>query len=137
MSLAVTLTLPDKVKSGAPVPGSLAVTNTGHVPISIVIPDYAAAMNLVVFDHYWNQVTPNSVGKVHVAYTRTDLAPGAAKVFPLADLAFTTATARMLFQLKPGTYHVAAIYHPGTAQLPDQSTYPHAAVSVPRTLIVE
>ena len=112
----------------APVHGRLVI-NQGSKSISVVSPHYHAALNIAVFDRYWNPVVPNSLGKIHVAYKLTELIPGQSMEFTLSELAYTSGTARMLFRLNAGEYHVAAIYHPGTDQLPDKSDYPVAAAS--------
>jgi hypothetical protein len=135
--LSISLTLPEKVRTGTAVAASLVVANEGSSAITVVHPDYHAALNLVVFDRTWDQVSPDSVGKVHVAYSQLNLAPGESRTFDLDDLVFTTGTARMRFTLGRGTYYVAAIYHPGSARLPLESSYPLVAISAIRELIVE
>jgi hypothetical protein len=135
--LSISLTLPEKVRSGTAVPGSLVVANEGSSAITVVHPGYHAALSLVVFDRTWDQVSPNSVGKVHVAHSQVNIAPRESWTFDLDDLEFTTGTARMRFTLARGTYYVAAIYHPGSARLPSESSYPLVATSAIRQLIVE
>ena len=95
----------------------------------MVTPLYNAALNLVVFDKFWNLVTPQSVGKAHVAYESIELSPGQSVSVELKDLAYTSGTAMMTFKLERGVYYVVAIYHPGTDRLPDRSSYPIAVAS--------
>ena len=135
--ISVSLILPEKVCSGTAVAGSLIVGNDGSSAITVVHPGYPAALNLVIFDCSWNQVTPDSVGKVHIAYSQVEIAPGEFRTFALDDLAFTTGTAQMRFALGRGRYYVAAIYHPGSARLPSESAYSLVAISAIRELIVE
>jgi hypothetical protein len=114
---------------GAPIGGRLVITNAGNASLSLVSPHYNAALNIVVFDRYWNPVPPNSVGKAQSAYERIEAAPGQSYSFDLPDLVYTSGTARMRLTLGPGVYYVVAIYHPGTDMLPDRSSYPIAVAS--------
>jgi hypothetical protein len=128
-ALDVRLELPERVAAGDPIGGRLTVSNTGEEPASVVSPFGAAVLSLVVFDRLWNLVQPAPVAKVHVAEERTELAAGASLAWELPDLSFVTGTAQMRYSLAPGTYHVLAVYHPGTERLPERSTYPTVAVS--------
>lgn len=135
--LALDLNLPTRTDAGRPVEATLTLTNRGDAGVTLLDPRHTAALNLAVFDRYWDQVAPESVGKAHVAPVEVELVPGGAATFVLDDLVFTTGTAQMRFELVPGTYHVVAIYHPGTARLPAESTYPIVVASEVRTLVVE
>jgi hypothetical protein len=127
--VTIRLELPDRVPANVPVAGRLVVTNAGKKTLSLVTPLYNGALNLVVFDKYWNMVTPDAQEKAHVAYDRVEVPPGQSVTFELNDLAYTSGTARMAFKLKQGVYYVVAVYHPGTERLPDQSAYPFAVAS--------
>jgi hypothetical protein len=135
--ITIRLELPDKVHHNSQVSGSLVITNQGDKAIKLITPFYHAAMNLVVFDALWNQVLANSVGKVHIAQEHFEIAPDQSATFELKGLTYTSGTAHMAFSLKSGTYYIMAIYHPGTAKLPDQSFYPIAAASNIEKLIIE
>jgi hypothetical protein len=132
----IELELPENAPFGAPVAGCLVITNVGDRPLSLVTPLYNAALNIVVFDRYWNQAVPKSIGKAHHAYEQFELAPGQSATYDLADLTYTSGTSEMVFKLDPGIYYVVAVYHPGTARLPDQSAYPIVATSNVVTLVV-
>jgi hypothetical protein len=134
--ITIRLVLPDSVAVNSQVKGALEITNTGDKKIELVSPSYNAALNLVVFDRLWNQVTANSLDKAHIAYERFELSPGQTTSIELADLTFTTGTSRMRHELKSGIYYVLAVYHPGTAKLPEESTYPFAIASNVRKLVV-
>lgn len=134
--LAVRLVLPDTVQAGSQVQGALEITNKGKEKIELGAPKHNAALNLVVFDRFWNEVPPSSLGKAHIAYELFDLLPGQSIRFELANLTFTTGTSRMGYKLKPGVYYILAIYHPGTTRLPEQSTYPIAIPSNVKELVV-
>jgi hypothetical protein len=133
--LAVELTFPEKPRDR--IRASLTITNLGPTSVRVVDPGYHAALSVFVFDHDWDQVVPDSIGKVHIAYAEVELASGAAAHFVIDDLAFTTATARVRFRLPPGLYHVGAIYHPGSSRLPAESVYPVVVASQLTTLLVE
>jgi hypothetical protein len=134
--ITLRLVLPDSAEANSQVKGALEITNTGDKKIELVSPDYNAALNLVVFDRLWNQVSTNSLDKAHVAYERLELLPGQTTTIELADLTFTTGTSRMRYQLKSGVYYVLAVYHPGTTKLPEESSYPFAVASNVRKLVV-
>ena len=134
--ITIRLVLPDSVDMSSQLKGALEITNTGDKKIELVSPDYNAALNLVVFDSLWNQVSANSLDKAHIAYERFELSPGQTKTIELADLTFTTGTSRMRYELKSGVYYVLAIYHPGTTKLPEQSSYPFTVASNVRKLVV-
>jgi hypothetical protein len=125
--LSISLILPEKVKSGALVPGSLVVTNQGQTTVKAVDPGYHGALNLVVFSPTWDQVFPSYMGKIHIARSEVEIAAGESKSFAFNDLVFTTGTAAVGFRLPPGVYYVAAFYHPGFT----------AVVSAVKTLVVE
>ena len=127
--VAARLKLPEQASAGSPLAGRLELTNTGDEPFSAASPLSAAALNLVVFDRFWNLVEPDSVGKVHVGHDLVELAPGETKAFELSDLAYVSGTAGMAFSLEPGVYFVVAVYHPGSDRLPEQSEYPTAVSS--------
>ncbi len=130
------LVLPDTVQVNSQVIGSLEITNKDNEKIELVSPNYNAALNLVVFDSFWNEVSANSLGKAHIAYERFELLSGQTINFELVDLTFTTGTSRMCYKLKSGTYYILAIYHPGTTKLPEQSSYPVAKTSNVKKLVV-
>jgi len=127
--ISVRLVLPDAVPANARIEGALEITNDGNEEVEVVSPHSNAAMNIVVFDRHWNAVPADSLGKANVAPQRSALAPGQTASFELIDLAFTTGTSRSSYRLRPGIYYALAIYHPGTARLPDQSFYPVAVPS--------
>ena len=127
--ISIRLALPDTAAAGSRIDGILEITSSRNEPVVMASPNSNAALNIVVFDRLWNEVPANSLGKIHVAYQQFELAPEQTVSFELSDLAFTTGTARMRYNLQPGIYFVLAIYHPGTARLPDQSSYPIAVAS--------
>jgi len=127
--LSVRLVLPEAVPANARIEGALEITNEGSKAVEIVTPQFNAVLNIVVFDSLWNEIRAKSLGKAHIAHQRFELAPGQTMSFELIDLAFATGTSRMGYKLRPGVYYVLAIYHPGTARLPDQSSYPIAIAS--------
>ena len=127
--ITVQLELPESVKSGLPVAGRLTITNVGDTELSIASPFYNAALNILVFNKYWDEVAPDSAWKAHHAQGLFHLAPGQSETFDLPDLTYTSGTAQMMFKLKKGAYFVLAIYHPGTEQLPEKSSYPIVAAS--------
>ena len=57
------------------------------------------------------------------------MSPGQTTTVPLDDLIFTTGTSRMRYALKSGVYYILAVYHPGTAKLPEESAYPFAVAA--------
>ncbi len=134
--ITIRLLLPDTIQANSQLTGALEITNKGKEKTELVSPNYNAALNLVVFDRFWNEVSANSIGKAHIAYQLYELLPGKTISFDLVDLTFTTGTARMGFKLKSGVYYIMAIYHPGTTKLPDQSSYPVLVVSNVKKLIV-
>ena len=127
--ISARLALPDAVHADSRIEGALEITNTSDQAVELVSPHFNAALNVVVFDRHWNQVRANSLGKAHVAHHRFELVPGQTVSFELIDLVFTTGTSRMGYRLPAGIYYVLAIYHPGTARLPDHSSYPIAIPS--------
>jgi hypothetical protein len=127
-ALDVRLDLPERAASGDRFEGRLTIANTVSETVLVVSPESAAALTLVVFDRSWNVVTPEAVAKVHTAREERELAPGESLAWDLADLSFVSGTAQMRYSLPPGTYHVLAVYHPGTG-LPEGSSYPIVAVS--------
>lgn len=127
--LEVRLELPKQVKANEAVPGQLVIANRGDRSLSIVTPQYNAALNLIVFDALWNVVMPHTIGKVHIAFDRIELAPNSHVTVSLDDLLYVSGTAQMKFKLNPGVYYVNAVYHPGTARLPEDSSYPLISVS--------
>ena len=135
--ITIRLVLPDRAKANSPVKGTLEITNAGDKPAQLVSPNYNAALNLVVFDNLWNQVSANSLDKAHIAQERFELSPGQTRTVPLDDLTFITGTARMGYSLKPGVYYILAVYHPGTGKLPEEGAYPLAVASNVRKLVVE
>jgi hypothetical protein len=134
--ITIRLLLPDSVDVNSQVKGALEITNTGDKKIELVSPNYNAALNLVVFDSLWNQVSANSLDKAHIAYERLELSPGQTTTIELADLTFTTGTSRVRYELKSGIYYILAIYHPGTTRLPAESSYPFAVASNVEKLVV-
>lgn len=134
--ITVRLVLPDTVQVNSQIIGALEITNKDNEKIELISPDYNAALNLVVFDRFWNEVSANSVGKVHIAYERFELLSGQTISFELVDLTFTTGTSRMGYKLKSGIYYILAIYHPGTTKFPEQSSYPVAITSNVKKLVV-
>jgi hypothetical protein len=127
--IMIQLDLPNEVPSSAPVAGALLLTNTGSDPVTLVTPLFNAALNLVVFDHLWNLVSPQPVGKVHIAHEQLNLQPGQSLRVALPDLAYTSGTAQMTFRLSKGRYYIVAVYHPGTEKLPERSVYPLTVTS--------
>jgi len=127
--ISVRLVLPDAVQANSRIEGALQITNKGNEALEMVSPHFNAALNIVVFDSVWNEVRASSLGKAHIAHQRFELAPGQTVSFELIDLAFATGTSRMGYKLRSGVYYVLAIYHPGTARLPDRSSYPIAIAS--------
>ena len=127
--VAVRLELPDSVPARAPVAGRLVIANEGDETLSLVTPRYNAALNIVVFDQFWDPVAPESVGKAHEGHERFEVAPGQSVAVALDDLVYTSGTARMAYALGPGSYYVVAVYHPGTDRLPERSSYPLAVAS--------
>jgi hypothetical protein len=134
--ITIRLVLPDSVDINSQVKGALEITNTGDKKLELVSPNYNAALNLVVFDSLWNQVSANSLDKAHIAHERFELSPGQTTTIELADLTFTTGTSRMRHELKSGVYYILAIYHPGTTRLPEESSYPFAVASNVEKLVV-
>ena len=135
-AITVRLALPDTVQVNSQVKGILEITNNSNEKREIVSPNYNAALNLVVFDRYWNLVTANSLGKAHIAYERFELLAGQTARFELANLTFTTGTTRMCYELKSGIYYIVAIYHPGTKKIPEQSSFPVAIASNVKKVVV-
>jgi hypothetical protein len=136
-TLEIRLELPDRVKAGATVPVQLTIVNQSDHPLSLVTPLYNAAVNLVVFDAFWNIVAPHAVGKAHVAFDEIELAPNERRSVSLGDLSYVSGTGQMGFKLNPGAYYVVAVYHPGTSRLPQDSEYPIMAVSNVARLIID
>jgi hypothetical protein len=135
-TLEVQLELPEQAQAGEAIPVQLFITNRSDRPLSLVTPLYNATLNLVVFDALWNMVAPHATGKVHLAFDRIELAPNSRVTVSLSDLSYVSGTAQMKFALNPGVYYVTAIYHPGTARLPEDSTYPIIGVSNVARLII-
>jgi hypothetical protein len=127
--ISARLVLPGAVHANSRIEGTLEITNRGSKAVEMVSPHFNAALNIVVFDSLWNEVPANSLGKAHIGHQRFELAPGQTVCFELIDLAFATGTSRMGYKLRSGVYYVLAIYHPGTARLPGQSSYPIAIAS--------
>lgn len=123
------LELPDKVTNGAPVAGRLRITNLSDGDRSLTSPFYNASLNLVAFDHLWNVIAPDSLGKVHGGREVVVFSPGESKTFDLTDLTYVTGTSAMMLRLQRGTNYVLAVYHPGTDRLPELSSYADAAAS--------
>ncbi len=134
--LEVRLELPKQAKVGEAIPVRLVITNRSDRDLSLATPLYNAALNLVVFDALWNMVLPQPVAKAHVAFDHIELAPNSGVTASLDDLSYVSGTAQMKFKLNPGVYYVTAVYHPGTARLPEDSTYPIVAVSNVARLII-
>ncbi|MDP8969064.1 MAG: hypothetical protein M3N52_00840 [Actinomycetota bacterium] len=128
-ALALELELPERVRSGTPVTGSLRILNHRAEPIELASPSSPATLNLVVFDQLWNVVRAEPQGKANVARHTFRLAPGESATYELEDLRYLTGSALMAVRLQPGTYHVVALYHPGTDRLPEQSDYPVTVAS--------
>lgn len=135
-TLSVNLVLPNSVEEHSQVRGTLEITNKGSEKVELVSPNYNAALNLVVFDCSWNAVPANSLGKAHIARESFELSPGQTVGFDLPNLTFTTGTSQMSYQLKPGSYYILAVYHPGTAKLPEQGFYPIAISSNVNKLVI-
>ena len=135
--ITIRLVLPDGIKAGSQVKGTLEIANTGDKTVQLVSPNYNAALNLVVFDNLWDQVSATSLDKAHFAQERFELSSGQTKNLQLDDLTFTTGTARMGYALKPGVYYIMAVYHPGTGKLPEEGAYPVAVSSNVKKLVVE
>lgn len=127
--ISVRLALPETVQAHSQIKGSLEITSRTDETVELVSPHCNAALNLVVFNSLWDEVRAGSLGKVHIADQRFELAPGQTVRFELTDLAFTTGSSRMAYKLPSGIYYVLAIYHPGTTRRPDQSSYPIAVPS--------
>lgn len=134
--ITVRLVLPDTVQANSRVIGTLEITNNDSEKRELVSPNYNAALNLVVFDRFWNLISANSLGKAHIAYQRFELLAGQTASFELVNLTFTTGTALMGYELKSGTYYILAIYHPGTKKLPEQSSYPVVIASNMKKVVV-
>jgi hypothetical protein len=112
-----------RIQDGDGLAGTLRVENAGDEAVRAASPLSPAALNVVVFDHLWNAVQPEARGKVHVAHDELSLAPGEAREFELASLAFTTGTAAFAYDLRPGRHFAVALYHPGSSRRPDESDY--------------
>jgi len=136
-SIDVQLELPKQVTAGESIHIQLTIINRSHSSISLTTPLYNAALNLLVFDELWNLILPQGIGKVHVAFDRIELAPNARFTFNIENLSYISGTSQMSFNLKTGQYYVLAVYHPGTARLPSESTYPIIAVSNVAKLDIE
>lgn len=134
--LVLELELPDRVASGTAVKGSLRIYNDRADPVELASPSAPAALNLVAFDQLWNMVAADPQGKANVARDTFTLAPGGSATYELEDLRYLTGSALMAVRLQPGTYHVVALYHPGTDRLPEQSDYPIAVASNVARLVV-
>jgi hypothetical protein len=135
-NLEIQLELPEQAKAGEAIPVQLVITNRSDHDLSLVTPLYNAALNLVVFDALWNMVLPQPIAKAHVAFDHIELAPNSRVTVSLVDLSYISGTAHMQFKLDPGAYYVNAVYHPGTARLPEDSAYPIVAVSNVARLII-
>ena len=109
--------------------GTLSIRNDGDSVVRGASPLSAAALNIVVLDHLWNLVRPEALGKVHVAFQEISLDPGEELRFDLEQLAFISGTGQFGYEFTTGLYFALALYHPGTARLPEQSTYPAVAAS--------
>jgi hypothetical protein len=105
------------------------ITNDGKELLSLASPGSTAALTFVVFDHFWNPVPPESLGKVHVAPEVLDIPPNHTHVWDFRDLVAASGTLGTVMRLPLGKYSILAVYHPGTAGLPEQSEYPVVAVS--------
>jgi hypothetical protein len=127
--IAVQLELPAKVTNGEPVAGRLRVTNLSDGDRLLTTPFYNATLNLIAFDHLWNLIAQDSLGKIHRGREVVAFAPGESKTFDLTDLTYVTGTSAMTLRLQKGTNYVLAVYHPGTDRLPELSSYPDAAAS--------
>lgn len=116
-------------QAGDRLTGTLHLENGGHDSVRAASPLNAAALNVVVFDRYWNAVQPQPQGKANVGYDEVTLDPGEAVQFALVGLAFTSGTARFAYRLQPGRHFAVAVYHPGTSRRPEDSSFPHAMTS--------
>jgi len=137
LTINVQLVLPDTVRTNSSIAGTLEITNRGNKRVELITPDYNAALNLVVFDRLWNNISAKALTKAHVAQRRFELLPGQSESFKLVDLAFTTGTKRMAYHLTPSEYYIVAVYHPGTAKLPEHSDCLIVVTSNVRKLVVE
>jgi hypothetical protein len=126
--MRVRLEVPD-VREGGRVAGTLHIENLGDGALEEPSPLSAAALNVVVFDRYWNAVEPEPQGKANVGFEAISLEPGDTRQFELVDLAFTSGTARFAYRLPPGRHFAVALYHPGTSRLPEESDYPRVVAS--------
>jgi hypothetical protein len=136
IDLALRLELPDIVGPGATVPVRLVLTNMGRTWARLVAPQSAAALNIIVFDRLWDLVSPESSEKVHIASLDIAIPPGASQPFEWDGLSYTSGTARLVYRLGPGVYHVLAVYHPGDNRLPARSDYPAVIASNAVALMV-
>lgn len=135
--LTVWLELPASVREGAPVGGRLVIANEGEEPLSLASPGSTAALTFVAFDNLWNSIPPESLGKVHVAPEILDVPPGRRHVWEFRDLVAVSGTSSTVIRLPPGRFYIFAVYHPGTARLPERSEYPVIAVSDVATVTID
>ena len=135
--LAARLELPAAVRHEELVSVTLIVTNICDEPVEVAAPGSSAVLNLVVLDALWDQVAAEPFSKIHTAPRPVLLAPGESEAFALEDLSYVTGTARMAFRLQPGTYRVAALYHPGSGRLPEEHAAAVAVASNVETVTVE
>jgi hypothetical protein len=129
MDIVLSLELPAKARSGERLRGRLTIENRGRNERRVATPDSAGALNIVVFDHNWNLVAPQAVGKVHVARAEISLATGASTTVEVDGLRHLSSTAAMEYALRPGVYRVLAVFHPGTSRRPVESDYPVVVAS--------